>query len=135
MHCKASSPPLNIDHAVLSALSLLFLACILTLPAHPDDVPSFKKTSKHLILDSIFFITTMLMMGCCASNQVRKLLQTDHIWNFTIAVLPFPVAILYQPRRGCPTEASTRLPTVFQSKAGKRCLLCAKSSYFVKHTK
>merc|ERR1712018_822239 len=53
---------------------------------HPDDVPSFKKTSKHLILDSIFFIMTMLMMGCCASNQVIKLLQTDHIWNFTIAV-------------------------------------------------
>jgi len=51
-------------------------------------------------LDSIFFITTMLMMGCCASNQVRKLLQTDHIWNFTIAVLPFAVAILSQPRPG-----------------------------------
>jgi len=107
MHCKAfrpemvAPPPPPIDHAVPSALSLLSLACILTLPPPTlDDVPSFKKTSKHLILDSIFFITTMLMMGCCASNQVRKLLQTDHIWNFTIAVLPFAVAILSQPRRG-----------------------------------
>lgn len=68
-------------------------ACILTLPqAQTDDVPSFKKTRKHLIGDSIF-ITTLLMMGCSLSNQVRKLLQTDHIWNFTIAVLPFAAVL------------------------------------------
>ena len=115
------------NQAVSPSLDLVATAsaCILTLPqAQPDDVPSFKKTRKHLIGDSIF-ITTLLMMGCSLSNQVRKLLQTDHIWNFTIAVLPFAAVL-----------QSCFPPTALQSsQAGRRRLLCAKSSYFVIATK
>jgi hypothetical protein len=60
-----------------------------------------------------------------ASNQVRQLLQTDHIWNFTIVVLPFIDAIFpHTPSfSGC------------SHRSGNDCLLCAKSSYFVIATK